>query len=37
MTIIEKIIASHSGQQTVMPGDIVDVEIDIRAARDFGG
>lgn len=37
MTIIEKIIASHSGQQTVKPGDIVDVEIDIRAARDFGG
>ncbi len=37
MTIIEKIIANHSGQQTVKPGDIVDVLIDTRAARDFGG
>ena len=37
MNIIEKIIASHSGQKSVKPGDIVDVEIDIRAARDFGG
>ncbi len=37
MTIIEQIIASHSGLQTVKPGDIVDVAIDTRAARDFGG
>ena len=37
MTIIEKIIALHSNQQTVKPGDIVDVLIDTRAARDFGG
>ncbi len=37
MTIIEKIIASHSSQATVKPGDIVDVFIDTRAARDFGG
>ncbi|HTX88172.1 MAG TPA: aconitase/3-isopropylmalate dehydratase large subunit family protein [Bacteroidales bacterium] len=37
MTIIEKIIAAHSGQRTVKPGDIVDVFIDTRAARDFGG
>ena len=37
MTIIEKIIASHSNQKTVKPGDIVDVMIDTRAARDFGG
>jgi 3-isopropylmalate dehydratase small subunit len=37
MTIIEKIIASHSSQATVKPGDIVDVFIDARAARDFGG
>jgi homoaconitate hydratase family protein/3-isopropylmalate dehydratase small subunit len=35
-TIIEKIIADHSGQE-VEPGDIVDIEIDVRAARDFGG
>lgn len=37
MTIIEKIIASHSSQTFVKPGDIVDVFIDARAARDFGG
>ena len=37
MTIIEKIIASHSKQGIVTPGDIVDVSIDTRAARDFGG
>ena len=37
MTIIEKIIADHSNLQTVKPGDIVDVYIDTRAARDFGG
>jgi len=37
MTIIEQIIASHSNQTSVKPGDIVDVHIDTRAARDFGG
>lgn len=37
MTIIEKIISAHSGGQPVKPGDIVDVFIDTRAARDFGG
>jgi len=37
MTIIEKILASHSGQKSVKPGDIIDVFIDARAARDFGG
>jgi 3-isopropylmalate/(R)-2-methylmalate dehydratase large subunit len=35
-TIIEKIIAHHSGRP-VKPGDVVDVEIDTRLARDFGG
>lgn len=35
-TLIEKIIASHAGRP-VAPGEIVDVEIDVRAARDFGG
>jgi 3-isopropylmalate/(R)-2-methylmalate dehydratase large subunit len=35
-TIIEKIIEAHNGK-TVKPGDIVDVEIDARVARDFGG
>ncbi|MDZ7634934.1 MAG: aconitase/3-isopropylmalate dehydratase large subunit family protein [Bacteroidales bacterium] len=37
MTITEKIIASHSKYETVKPGDIVDITIDARAARDFGG
>jgi len=37
MTIIEKILASHSNQDVVKPGDIIDVFIDTRAARDFGG
>lgn len=35
-TIIEKIIAAHAGR-AVAPGDMVDMEIDARVARDFGG
>jgi 3-isopropylmalate/(R)-2-methylmalate dehydratase large subunit len=37
MTIIEKIIANHSSNAQPKPGDIVDVLIDARVARDFGG
>ncbi len=37
MNIIEKIIASHSDKKSVKPGDIVDISIDARVARDFGG
>lgn len=37
MNLIEKIIANHSKYDTIKPGDIVDIEIDARAARDFGG
>jgi len=37
MTVIEKIIAAHSDRDRVIPGEIVDVVIDARAARDFGG
>ncbi len=37
MTIIEKIIARHSGQKNIKPGDVVDIVIDARVARDFGG
>ena len=37
MTVIEKILAAHSGRNQVHPGEIVDVVIDARAARDFGG
>ncbi|MFC2111819.1 aconitase/3-isopropylmalate dehydratase large subunit family protein [Bacteroidota bacterium] len=37
MTIIEKILSNHSGVSQAKPGDILDVEIDARVARDFGG
>jgi 3-isopropylmalate/(R)-2-methylmalate dehydratase large subunit len=37
MTVIEKILATHSGRNQVSPGEIVDVVIDARVARDFGG
>lgn len=36
-TIVEKILAAHSGKDFVKPGEIVDVSIDARVARDFGG
>jgi 3-isopropylmalate/(R)-2-methylmalate dehydratase large subunit len=36
-TIIEKILAAHCGKETVTPGEIIDVKIDVRLARDFGG
>lgn len=36
-TIIEKILVSHAGKAQVTPGEIVDVKIDVRLARDFGG
>ncbi|MGA1793597.1 MAG: aconitase/3-isopropylmalate dehydratase large subunit family protein [Thermoplasmatota archaeon] len=35
-TIIEKILSKSAGRE-VKPGDIVDVFIDARVARDFGG
>jgi len=35
-TIIEKIIAGHS-DRPARPGEIANVVIDVRAARDFGG
>ncbi len=37
MTLIEKIIASHAGIKKVKPGDHIDMEVDVRLARDFGG
>ncbi|MFH0893043.1 MAG: aconitase/3-isopropylmalate dehydratase large subunit family protein [Bacteroidota bacterium] len=37
MTVIEKILAKHAGKDKVRPDDIIDVIIDTRAARDFGG
>ena len=36
-TLVEKILAGHCTQSEVKPGDIVDVSIDVRVARDFGG
>lgn len=36
-TLIEKIIANHCDKDVVRPGDVVDLEIDARVARDFGG
>jgi 3-isopropylmalate/(R)-2-methylmalate dehydratase large subunit len=37
MTMVEKILANHSKYEMVKPGDIVDIGIDARIARDFGG
>ncbi len=37
MNIIEKILAAHSDKNVVEPGQIVDINIDARVARDFGG
>jgi 3-isopropylmalate dehydratase small subunit len=37
MTMLEKILANHSKFAYVKPGDILDVGIDARIARDFGG
>ena len=37
MTMIEKILANHSGQEQVKPGEIADIELGARIARDFGG
>ncbi|PIE87667.1 MAG: homoaconitate hydratase [Bacteroidetes bacterium] len=37
MNLIEKILANHAKQAVVKPGEIIDVEMDVRAARDFGG
>jgi len=35
-TIIQKIFENHSEQEAKV-GDIIDITIDVRAARDFGG
>ena len=37
MTLLEKILAAHSKFGSVTPGQIIDIEIDSRVARDFGG
>ena len=35
-TIIEKILSRHAGRPA-RPGDILEIGVDVRAARDFGG
>jgi homoaconitate hydratase family protein/3-isopropylmalate dehydratase small subunit len=37
MTLLEKILTAHSKFEVVHPNEIVDIEIDLRVARDFGG
>ncbi len=37
MNLIEKILAAHSKYPVLKAGDIIDVEMDARVARDFGG
>ena len=37
LTMIEKILLNHSEKNTISPGQIIDVTIDARVARDFGG
>jgi homoaconitate hydratase family protein/3-isopropylmalate dehydratase small subunit len=37
MTLLEKILTAHSKYKSVRPGEIADIEIDARVARDFGG
>jgi 3-isopropylmalate dehydratase small subunit len=35
-TMIQKIFENHSKQEAIV-GDIIDIDIDVRVARDFGG
>lgn len=37
LTLIEKIISQHAENRQVRPGDIVEMHLDNRLARDFGG
>ena len=37
MTLVEKILADHSKYDSVKPGENIDILIDARVARDFGG
>ena len=36
-TLIEKILSNHSEKDKITPGEIINIEIDTRVARDFGG
>ena len=35
-TMIQKIFENHSNQEAIV-GEIIDINIDVRIARDFGG
>jgi len=37
LTMLEKILKNHSDASIIAPGQIIDVFIDARVARDFGG
>lgn len=37
MTLVEKILVNHSKYDVVKPGENIDIMIDARVARDFGG
>jgi 3-isopropylmalate dehydratase small subunit len=37
MTLVEKILAAHAGLTTLKPGEVINITIDTRVARDFGG
>ena len=35
MTITEKILASHAGKDSVSPGELIDVSVDLALANDI--
>ncbi|NQU12587.1 MAG: 3-isopropylmalate dehydratase large subunit, partial [Desulfobacteraceae bacterium] len=35
MTITEKILAAHAGRETVSPGELIQVEVDLALANDI--
>ena len=35
MTLAEKILAAHSGKQSVSPGDLINVKVDLVMANDI--
>ncbi|MDY0241697.1 MAG: 3-isopropylmalate dehydratase large subunit, partial [Rhodospirillaceae bacterium] len=37
MTITEKILAAHAGKENVVPGELIDVRVDLLLANDVTG
>ena len=35
MTITEKILAAHAGKETVSPGELIEVDVDLALANDI--